>query len=1005
MTMDFSSAPQTGHTPGSSVDSVIRDNNFGPPMNALSSMGGSAPPGATIIDPNVEPSSAMNPRSCVTCRRRKVRCDKHMPCGNCRKAHISCIFPAPGRAPRRPRPKDPNAPPKQTSEREVELMKRLRKLEGIVEELSGQIEVDTRQPTSAGDSPEDSSHPIGDERRTEINEASPSTAPPGRTTRPADPVRTSTGGSITRQNTLNSPIQSPGGSHVHRDFGRLVLNDDGKRRYVSNAFWSRMSDELSALRAETEKFTDEESDESDDDGSTPATSTSTKDQQADHHAFIFGYRSADVDLRKLHPLPSQIPFIWQIYTENVDPIVKILHVPTMSEIVRQVRADMNSLTPGLEALMFAIYYASITSMEENEVQINFNTDKTRLLDQYRFGTEQALAKANFVNTSDAVVVQALTLYIVVVRRNDSTRFSWTLTGLAIRIAQSLGMHREGTQFADLTPFEIEMRRRLWWTLVVVDLRSAEDQGTELVIAERTWDTEFPLNVNDNDFGPSMKEFPPERQGATDVTFCLIRYEICSLARKLHSSVNALAPCPKDTHLTFQEREAMLLEMYNRVEAKYLKPCDDAKGELLHWVAAAIARLIMAKMSLTVYQSVLFPGVGLEVSQHARDRIFNSSVEVVEYSRLLNNEEKCKQYRWLFQTYTNWYAVAYLLLELGRREWSPPMEKAWMALASTFQMEPAELAKLQGNNAVMFPIRKLFVKAQKHRELEIARLRSDPAAAEKLDMTEDTITAPMITFQHLPSSVRTSIALDRWRTIVGRPKPDKAPHRSCMDVVPATTPPNSVRTATPPTTTAATTTYQREPEADFTPTQFSYLDAAMSQVVFNAENIWGAAYESPGPMGRSDGLSNEVQPRITQPPRTISNYANNGSSGLTTGVGAFSGDVFSSPVTSSQPLQRQSQQPQPQATTAATQSDSSETTPQLDNPPPWLWSDAGWNWVPGAANGVPALAAPVALSDDVDVNMDEDFNWQDWQQSIRGFEQDAAAARGLPNFNGGFTGGL
>ncbi|KAK8035440.1 Bikaverin cluster transcription factor bik5 [Apiospora rasikravindrae] len=995
MTMDFASAPQThtGNTPGSSVDSAIRDSMPVAPMHTMNGMGGGAPAGATIIDPSVEPSSAMNPRSCVTCRRRKVRCDKHMPCGNCRKAHISCIFPAPGRAPRRPRPKDPNAPPKQTSEREVELMKRLRKLEGIVEELSGQIEVDTRQPMSSGNSPEDSSHPLGDERRLESTETSPSTAPSGRTTRPSDPGRSiATAGITARQAALNSPMQSPGSSHVHRDFGRLVLNDDGKRRYVSNAFWSRMSDELSALRAETEKFTDEESDESDDDGSTPATSTSTKDQQADHHAFIFGYRSSDVDLRKLHPLPSQIPFIWQIYTENVDPIVKILHVPTMHGIVRQVRADMSNLAPGLEALMFAIYYASITSMEENEVQMNFNTDKARLLDQYRFGTEQALAKANFVNTSDAMVVQAITLYLVVVRRNDSTRFSWTLTGLVIRIAQSLGMHRDGTQFADLTPFETEMRRRLWWTLVVVDLRSAEDQGTELVIAERTWDTEFPLNINDNDFGPDMKEFPTERQGATDVTFCLIRYEICSLARKLHSSVNALAPCPKDTSITFQEREEMLLEMYNRVEAKYLKPCDDAKGELLHWVAAAIARLIMAKMSLTVYQSVLFPGVGLEVSQHARDRIFNSSVEVVEYSRLLNNEEKCKQYRWLFQTYTNWYAVAYLLLELGRREWSPPMEKAWMALASTFQLEPAELAKLQGNNAVMFPIRKLFVKAQKHRESEIERLRNDPAAAEKLDMAEDNMTAPMITFQHLPKSVRTSIALDRWRTLVGRPKPDKASHRSCMDVVPATTPPNSVKTVTPPSTSS----YQKQPETDFTPTQFSYLDAAMSQVVFNSESLWGAAYDVAGPMGGSNGLSNEVQSPMTQPPRTMSGYASNGTSGLNSGGGVFSGDPFNAPVPSSQQSLPQQQQP-----TTATQSDSAKTTPQLDNNP----RHAGWNWGPNASGPPANLTTPVALPDDIDVNMDEDFNWQDWQQSIRGFEMDAAAAAGVPNFHGGFTGGI
>lgn len=198
--------------------------------------------GATVIDPSVEPSATLNPRSCVTCRRRKVRCDKRMPCSNCRKARISCIFPAPGRAPRRPRPRDPNAPPKQTSEREVELIKRLRKLEGIVEELSGQIEVDARQPNSAGASPEDAA-PDADRRRQEpapsLHYASPSGYPP----LPAAPARLISNAS----NSSWGPIQSPTLS-VNKDFGRLVLNDKGKTRYVSNAFWSKMNDEVSFLQ-------------------------------------------------------------------------------------------------------------------------------------------------------------------------------------------------------------------------------------------------------------------------------------------------------------------------------------------------------------------------------------------------------------------------------------------------------------------------------------------------------------------------------------------------------------------------------------------------------------------------------------------------------------------------------------------------------------------------------------------------------------------------------------
>lgn len=91
------------------------------------------------------------------------------------------------------------------------------------------------------------------------------------------------------------------------------------------------------------------------------------DQHIDHHGFIFGYSSSSVDLRSLHPLPSQMLFYWQVYMENVDPIVKLLHVPAVTKIIKDLRGDMSTITPGVEALMFAIYFAAITSMEDDEV--------------------------------------------------------------------------------------------------------------------------------------------------------------------------------------------------------------------------------------------------------------------------------------------------------------------------------------------------------------------------------------------------------------------------------------------------------------------------------------------------------------------------------------------------------------------------------------------------------------------------------------------------------------
>lgn len=218
-----------------------------------------APLGATIYSPASAVSSALNPRSCVTCRKRKVRCDKHMPCSNCRRAQISCVFPAPGRAPRRPRQKEAHSGNKQpSSEREVELMKRLRKLEGIVEELSGQVELEgVRHGSSAGQSPEamfDS-----DTRAPRRAGSTTSTGSQGQGS-PAASGRAITGLARTDSGATSSSQSGPVGqqrgfrlpertmsSDINKGFGRLVLNDKGHSRYVSSEIWAKIKDEVSIL--------------------------------------------------------------------------------------------------------------------------------------------------------------------------------------------------------------------------------------------------------------------------------------------------------------------------------------------------------------------------------------------------------------------------------------------------------------------------------------------------------------------------------------------------------------------------------------------------------------------------------------------------------------------------------------------------------------------------------------------------------------------------------------
>lgn len=192
-----------------------------------------------IVSSGSSGSIALNPRSCVTCRRRKVRCDKQMPCSNCRRALIPCVFPAPGRAPRRQRPRDPNAPQNNSIQREVELVKRLRKLEDIVEELSGQIEVEP-----GGRLPSATVSPDLEPPKFAASDGQP----PSCTASTGLEILVGTGGPCSKGNdaVIDHAGEKAKRKEVQMTLGRLVLDDQrGTSRYVSSGFWSRLNDEVS----------------------------------------------------------------------------------------------------------------------------------------------------------------------------------------------------------------------------------------------------------------------------------------------------------------------------------------------------------------------------------------------------------------------------------------------------------------------------------------------------------------------------------------------------------------------------------------------------------------------------------------------------------------------------------------------------------------------------------------------------------------------------------------
>lgn len=146
-------------------------------------------------------------RSCVTCRTRKVRCDKTSPCSNCRRANIPCVVPSTEKLPRWARRLERATTRAESDDPATgQVFNRLKSLEGLVRELSGQLEMVQAGGASSS----------------------------GIVAKDAEPreVRAGPDGSTANLST------------AQKQFGRLVIGDTGQSRYVDSGFWSRINDEV-----------------------------------------------------------------------------------------------------------------------------------------------------------------------------------------------------------------------------------------------------------------------------------------------------------------------------------------------------------------------------------------------------------------------------------------------------------------------------------------------------------------------------------------------------------------------------------------------------------------------------------------------------------------------------------------------------------------------------------------------------------------------------------------
>lgn len=623
-------------------------------------------------------SHTPTPASCMLCRRRKVKCDRNTPCGNCQRSRAECVPFIPsgtarGRQGGRKRKREGG-----------EILERITKLEGLVKSIEGNETPQGEQERTAGDDN------IG--------------------ATPAFNANASEGSPNVRDR--NQPATP-----------RLD-------KYLATSFWVSLSEQIHGLK-------DVLGGSSDDEGEgklAPPSGTSSLDpqhlQQSNHSGFAILRTTTAEEI--IPPKPHQVYTFCDIYLANVDPIFKVLHGPSLRKYLQEnaVELDCSPGAGGLEALRFAIYYAAVTSMDNGECRHRIGEDRTVLLARYRMGAESALAKADFINTVELSTLQAFVIYLVgscliareihsigttltwmyqvSVRSNDTSRRTWTLTSVAVRIAEAMGLHHDSTTSSS-RPFDNEMRRRLWWQICDLDHQTAQDRASDPLVAANSSSTRLPLHINDEDISLTSSEEVIEREGCTDMTFVLSCHEMLEGMKNssyVYTSANGYSQ--GEPRGVPGESVNAVINLQRHIEEKYLRHLNLTRP--FHWFTRTVVDIITAVMWLLLYRPMKRRPDGIPSSQLAHPGILRLSVDVVERIHQLQTDPAASQFRWLSQTYVQWHALAVTIAELCVETEGPMVEKAWAVVEPAFQQMAQHVAD-SDRGMLWRPIKKLMGRAR------------------------------------------------------------------------------------------------------------------------------------------------------------------------------------------------------------------------------------------------------------------------------------------------------
>ncbi|EER28639.1 hypothetical protein D8B26_001087 [Coccidioides posadasii str. Silveira] len=424
--------------------------------------------------------------SCSRCRRLKVKCDRQTPCENCKRSKRAdeCIYLSNSPRPERPESQSANTRTPSTDDEKGGLDSPLTGLE------SPQLLHDLNP--SGGDSP--TAGRVIEPLRVEVSRESPN-----------------------------------GAMYLYPDTATIWLS-----KFRGETHWAVYLKEFKSIFSPDDNHLEFPP--------LPQIHPEADDAHADASGLNSNFTSLFGNpkdyILSIIPNKDQIWVYVENYLSTVERIYRVLHIPSFRKEVEAFwKNESMPRWDWMAQFLMVIGIGWLTTPHANSKRVK------RLLR----AAEVCLLQMSFILHPTLLTINALCMMVIAKHMGAMSCHEYDscgpLMGIVIRHAMSLGLHCDpALSLKDISPFQAEMQRRLWTTIVHLELQQSITSGSPPLLKRDDFNTLPPLNLNDDDLDPCREEpfVPAAEFEFTDSSFQILLTGAFTTAFEIVTTANSLS---------------------------------------------------------------------------------------------------------------------------------------------------------------------------------------------------------------------------------------------------------------------------------------------------------------------------------------------------------------------------------------------------------------------------------------------------------------------------------